>query len=182
VLAERLELRHIARAVSSPTAQGVKPHRHPTIAGRQRKQLELLHPFPLGVVARLQARHGFITPLLREQPGKLDRHRIGVQAAQVDFVLSCCSANHLTPQYGPLRVKGIEQSTDSIIIELFSVVHVGIQGRNIIRRSPPRHIVERPGSRQAALDHQLRHHARVQISLFSHGTQPIDDCTQTQTT
>src|SRR5262245_6546662 len=91
VLAERLELRHIVRAIPSSTTQGVKPHWHPTITSGQRKQFELLYPLPLGVVAWLQVRNRILPRLLREQPSKLDRHRIGVQAAQVDSVFPCGS-------------------------------------------------------------------------------------------
>jgi hypothetical protein len=120
--------------------------------------------------------------LVRKEPCKLDWHRIGVQPAQVNFVRSCRSGDDFSPEHGPSLIEGLKKPTHPIIIELLGVVHIAVQGRNVILRGPSRHIVERPGIRQSALDHQLRHQAVVKIGLLSHRAQLINRLTQAQAT
>src|SRR4029434_4863125 len=114
---------------------------------RQRKELELVHAFPLRIVARLQAWYSAVPRLVCTESGEPDLPGIGVQQAQSDSVRTGGAGDDFSPEQSPVRIEGIEKSADAVIIELLGVVHVGIQSGNIILGSPPRHVVEGPGIR-----------------------------------
>ncbi len=182
MLTERLHLWDVAGTVSLPTTESVKPEGQAAVPRCQGKQLELLHPFPLRIVTRLQARHRLVFWLIREQARELDRGSVRVQPAQVDPILPRRLADQFPPDHTTPIIDGVQHPTDPVIIHLIRLLQIGMQRHQAVPLCPIWHIVQRLWLRKPTLNHQLSYHAMPHIRLLGNGAVLVHNPGQTQTT
>ena len=172
MLTEGGKLGSVGGAVLRAAIQGIEPHRHPSIAGGQGEELQLLDPFPLGIVAWLQMRHSFLLWLVREEAGKSHGHAVGVEAAQIEPVAPGRIGYQFAPDESPMVVDGVQHPASPVIVQLLRPFDLGIEFGDGVAGGPIHQVVQSPGVAEPGLGDQFGHQAVIQISLLCDGAVP----------
>ena len=69
-----------------------------------KEELQLLRPFPLGIVTRFQMWNCLHLRLVSKETGKGRGHGVGVEPAQIELIVLCRLGHQFAPDEGPLVV------------------------------------------------------------------------------